>query len=52
MEYSQGNKYVTIMYVYDANTFLKESLESMSGSHILEAYTKQVKHITNRGYRS
>ena len=47
---SQGKKYVINMYVYDANTILEERLNSRYGSHILEAYTKQVEHLTNRGY--
>ena len=38
----QGNKYILIMYVYDANLILAAPLKSMSGSHILEAYTKKV----------
>ena len=37
---SPGNKYILIMYVYDANAILKEPLKSRSGSHILETYTK------------
>ena len=49
---SWGNKYVLIMYVYDANTILTSPLKSNSNSHILEAYTKKVEHITNRGYRT
>ena len=38
----QVNKYILIMYVYDANVILAAPLKSMSGSHILEAYTKKV----------
>ena len=45
-----GNKYILIMYVYDANAILAAPLKSRSGSHILEAYNKQVQHLTNRGY--
>ena len=52
MNSSRGNKYVLIMYVYDANAILSEPLKSKSSSHILEAYTKKVEHMTNRGYRS
>ena len=37
MTSSQGNKYVLIMFVYDANGFLVEPLDSRSGSHIMEA---------------
>ena len=49
--YIQGNNYLLLIYVYDANTILEEPLKSRSSSHILEAYTEQVKHVTNRGYR-
>ena len=45
-----GNKYILIMYVYDANAILASPLKSRSGSHIMEAYTKQMIHLTNRGY--
>ena len=51
MTYSQGNNYLLLIYVYDANTILEEPLKSRSNSHILEAYTEKVKHVTNRGYR-
>ena len=47
---SWGNKYILIMYVYYANSILVSPLKSRSGSHILEACTKQVEHLTNRGY--
>ena len=47
---SLGNKYILIMYVYGANTILAAPLNISPNSHILEAYTKQVEHITNRGY--
>ena len=47
----QGNKYVLSMYSYYANAILAETLKIMSRNHLLEAYTKQVKHLTNRGYR-
>ena len=40
--YSRGNKYILIMYVYDDNAILSAPLKSRSGSHILEAYIKQV----------
>ena len=50
MTSSGGNKYVLIMYVYNTNTILAELLNSRSVSHILEAYTKKVKHLKNRGY--
>ena len=46
-----GNKYVLTMYVYDANKILEESVNSGYGSHILEKYTNQAEHLTNRGYR-
>ena len=45
-----GNKYVLLMYVFDANAILVEPFKRRSGSHILEAYTKKVGHLTNRGY--
>ena len=48
---SRGNMYVLIMYVYDANAILEEPFERRSVSHILEAYTNQVEHLKNRGYR-
>ena len=48
---SRGNKYIRIMYVYDANSILASPLKIRSGSHILEAYTKQVAHIPTRRYR-
>ena len=51
MTSSQGNKYILTMHVYDANVILQEPLNSRSGRHVLEAYTKQVEHLTNRGYR-
>ena len=51
MTYSRCNKYVLIMNVYNANNILVEPLKGGSRSHILEAYIKQVKHLTNRGYR-
>ena len=51
MKSIQGNKYVLIMYVYDANTILEEPIKSRSDSYIIEDYTKQVKQLTNRGYR-
>ena len=38
----RGNKYLLIMYVYDANAILAELLNNRSGSHILESYTKKV----------
>ena len=44
------NQYVLIMYVYYDNAILTEPLKSRSGSHILEAYTKQFKHLKNMGY--
>ena len=47
---SQGNKYILIMYLYDANAILASPMNSRSVSHILEAYTKQVEHLTHRGY--
>ena len=40
--FSQGNKYILIMYVYYANAILASPLKSRSGSHILEAYTQKV----------
>ena len=45
-----GNKYVLLMYVFDANAILVEPFKRRSGSHLLEAYTKKVGHLTNRGY--
>ena len=51
MTSSRCNKYVLIMYVYDANAILVEPLNSRSGIHILESYIKKVRHLTNRGYR-
>ena len=39
--FSQGNKYIIIMYLYDSNEILASPLNSRSGSHIMEAYTKQ-----------
>ena len=51
MPSSLGNNHVLIMYVYDANAVLAEPLNSRSGSHILEAYTKQLEHLKNRGYK-
>ena len=48
---SRVNKYILIMYVYDDNVILASPLNSRSGSHILEAYTKQVEHLTNIRYR-
>ena len=51
MTSSQGNIYILIMYVYDVNTILAAPLKSRSGSHIMQAYTKQVENINNRGYR-
>ena len=48
MTSSQGNKYVLIMYVYYDKNILEEPLKGRSGSHILEVYTNQVKHLTNR----
>ena len=47
---SQGNNYVIIIIVYDANTILAEPIKSRSSSHIMELYTNQVKQLTNRGY--
>ena len=38
------------MYLYDANEILAAPLKSRSGSHKLEAYNKQVEHLTNTGY--
>ena len=46
-----GTRHVLLMYVYDANAILAEPLNSRSRSHILEAYTRQAKHLTNKGYR-
>ena len=51
MTSSWGNKYVLIMYVYDSNEIIEASLYIRSVSHILEAYTKQVEYLTNKGYR-
>ena len=48
--FSWGNKYILIIYVYDANAILESLMRSKSSRHILEAYTKQVEHITHRGY--
>ena len=48
----QGNTYVLIMYVYDDNTIVAEPLNSRSHSHIMEACTKKVEHLTKRGYRT
>ena len=50
MTSSRGNKYILLVYVYDANTVLSEILKSRYGIHLLEDYTKQVEHLTNRGY--
>ena len=54
MNSSQGNKYLLIMYVYDANTILEEPLKSSSGNQILETYTNQVEYLkkgaTDHGY--
>ena len=46
---SKGNKYILIMYVYDDNKILASPLKSRSVRHLLEAYTKQVEHLTTRG---
>ena len=48
---SRGNKYILIIYVFGANAILSSTLKSRSGSHILEAYTKQMEHLTHIGYR-
>ena len=48
---SIGNKYVITISVCGANAIFAEPLNSRSGSHILEAYTKQVEQLINRGYR-
>ena len=50
MTSSWGNKYVLIIYVYYASTITVEPLKIRSGSYILEAYTKQIEHLTKRGY--
>ena len=42
MTSSRGNRYVIIMYVYDANATIAAPLKSISGSHIMKAYTKKV----------
>ena len=47
----QGNNYTLLIYVYGANVVISEPLKNRSVSHILEAYTKQVEHLTNMGYR-
>ena len=47
---SRGNKYILIIYVYDATVILASPLKIRSGSHILEAYTKQVEHLVNIVY--
>ena len=47
---SRGNKYILIMYVYDSNAILGSPLKSRSSSQILEAYTKQVEHLTTKAY--
>ena len=47
----RGNKYILIMYVYDANAILASPLKSIPDSHILEDYTKQVEQLTHREYR-
>ena len=48
---SRGNKYILITYIYDDNAILSSPLNIISGSHIVEAYTKQVEHLTHRWYR-
>ena len=47
---SRGNKYILIMYVYDDNSNLTSPVNSRSVRHTLEAFTKQVEHITNIEY--
>ena len=48
---SCGNKYILIMYVYDANTIREAPIKSRFDINILESYTKKIEHLTNRGYR-
>ena len=46
----RGNKYILIIYVYDANAILAAPLKSRSGIHILEEYNKKLEHLNNGGY--
>ena len=47
---SRETHYIVIMYVYNANSILASPLNIRSDSHILEAYNKQVEHITTTQY--
>jgi hypothetical protein len=50
MTSSQGNKYVLVLYEYDANAILTEALHNCTAPGILRAYKELVKYLHNRGF--
>ena len=43
---SSGNKYLCILYAYDANATLAKPIKSRKGTDILCTYTKKNKYLT------
>ena len=47
---SSGNKYMMVIYVYDPNAILVETLPYRSKESIVQAYQKTIQHLTRRGF--
>ena len=47
---SRGNKYIFIMYAYDANTIMVEPIKSRQAKTITEAWIKCHKQLNSSGY--
>jgi hypothetical protein len=48
---SRGNKYIMVVYDYNSNAILTESLTSHTEMELLRAYTKLHTFLTERGLK-
>ena len=48
---SKGNKYIMIMYSYDANAILGEPMKSRTEDEILRAFSQLNSYLADRGFK-
>lgn len=45
------SKYISVLYIYDANAILAEPLKGCTGKEIAQAYKKVFNNLEERGFR-